>query len=386
MPRLNPLAALRVVFAMNALGIAVWFPRIPDVKADLGVDLLTLSICFFMLPLGTMAGFFVAPRVLARLGVKRVCSLGGPAFILLFVLPALAPSALALGLALFVVGLVVAPVEVAMNAKAAEIERVRGRRIMAGCHGAWSVGSMSGALIGGGAAALGLSFLAQQMLLAPLFALIAWRAALALPDDLPGDPAAVAGRPRLSLPQGALLAVCALPLGALMIEGAMMEWSALFLRGDVGLGPFAAGAVFSCFALAMATGRFLGDGLAERLGAGRVLVGSAALGTLGMFGFAMAGGLVPALVCALVLGLGVANIYPLAMSMAAEVPGRAPGDAIATVAFIGFTSFLVGPPLIGTVGSLLGLPVALALLTPLALYPLFMARGVLPVLARPRQA
>ncbi len=367
---LSPLFALRLTFALNALGIAVWFPRIPDVKAALDVDLLTLSFCFFMLPLGTMLGFFVAPAIVERFGTRQVCRWAGPLFILMFVPPALAVSALQLGAALLLAGLTIASIEVAMNGKAAEMERTNPRRIMASCHGFWSIGSMLGALLGGGAAAIGLSFLGQQLILAPLFALAAFMIAATLPADLPG--AAKAGPSRLSLPKGALLAVCLMPMGALMIEGAMMEWSALFLRGDLGTGPLAAGATFAAFSLAMALGRMGGDRITERLGAAQVLIGSCLLAGVGSLSFALAPGVEVAFAAAIVMGAGAANIYPLAMSRASQVPGRSAEDNIAAVVFAAFSIFLLGPPLIGSLGHFLGLPMALLVLTPAALYPLLM--------------
>lgn len=371
---LTPVAALRLTFALNGMGIAVWFPRIPDVKADLSVDLLTLAICFFLLPAGTLLSFFFAPPLMAKYGARRLCQRAGPTFILLFMAPAFAASAWQLGLMLFLAGLTIGSIEVAMNTKATELERTTGKRIMAGCHGAWSGGSMIGALIGGAAAGLGVSFLLQQCIVAPIMAGAAFAIATRLPPDIPADE--VAGPPRLRLPKGALLAICILPLGALLLEGAMMEWSALFLRGDVGLGPFAASVVFAAFSLVMAVARFAGDPLIERFGAAPVLQGSCLLAGLGIFAFALSSSILVALPAAITLGTGIANIYPLAMSRAGEAPG--PTDAnIATVAVCAFTSFMVGPPLIGALGSQFGLPIALLALTPLALYPLIMARPTL---------
>ncbi len=375
MLRLSPVLAIRLVFALNALGLAVWLPRIPDVKAALDVGLFTLSMCFLMLPVGTVVGFLAVPSLIARFGQRQLCRWGGALFILLFALPAMAASPLQLGAALLLCGLGVGTIEVAMNAKVPEIEALTGRRIMSSCHGFWSMGSMTGALLGGAAAGLGVGFLAQQLVLAPIFAAIAFAVAGALPADR-GAEAHVPTK-GLRLPQGILLAVCLVPMGALMIEGAMMEWSALFLRGDVGLGAFQAAAVFAVFEVAMAAARLSGDRLIERLGAHAVLAASAVIAALGVLVFALSPGLGVAMAGATLTGLGIANIYPLAMSRAAEIPGPNPENNIATVAFAAFTIYLVSPPLIGTLGSALGLTMAFALLAPAAIYPLFMLRATL---------
>jgi MFS family permease len=107
---------LQMVFALNAIGLAVWFPRIPDVKKALGLDVLTLAFCLFGMPAGTMLGFLSVGWLIRRIGLKATCLWGGSGFLVSFIAPALAPNALMLGLALFLSGLTIATIEVAMNA------------------------------------------------------------------------------------------------------------------------------------------------------------------------------------------------------------------------------------------------------------------------------
>ena len=163
------LFALQMVFGLNAAGIAVWFPRIPDVKAALDLDVLTLSFCLFGLPAGTMTGFLLVGRVTLALGLRRTCLLAGSGFLLAFILPALAGTALLLGLALYLAGLIMAQIEVAMNAKASQMERVAGRRLMTAATRS-GASARSGALIGGAFAEADLSFATQQLIVQPLFA------------------------------------------------------------------------------------------------------------------------------------------------------------------------------------------------------------------------
>jgi MFS family permease len=254
------LLALQLVFALNGLGLAVWFPRIPDVKAALGLDVLTLAFCLFGLPAGTMLGFLLVERITRALGLRRTCLWGGSIFLLSFIGPALAPNAVALGLTLFLCGLAIATIEVAMNAKASQTERMLKRRIMTRCHAFWSFGTVTGALIGGAFAQWDVSFLTQQLLLQPVFAALTVAASLQL---MPDEPAVDAPAERFVLPSHALLLLCLVPIGALLTEGAMMEWSALLLREHVGASPFATAATFAVFALAMALTRLAGDRLAE---------------------------------------------------------------------------------------------------------------------------
>jgi MFS family permease len=378
MPSARPLFALQMIFALNALGFAVWFPRIPDVKAALGLDVLTLAFCLFAMPVGTMLGFLSVGAIIRRVGLRRTCLLGGSGFLLCFILPALATTPLALALGLFVCGLSIASIEVSMNAKASQTERVLGRRIMTRCHAFWSFGTVAGALIGGTFAQQQVSFLTQQLILQPVFALLTiWFAARLIADD-PAPEAAEAPRAGFALPSLPLLLLCVVPLGALLIEGAMMEWSALLLREWKGASPFVTAATFSVFALAMAVVRLAGDRLAEAFEPRPVLVGSGLVMGLGILGFGLAPNLWVAVPAALLVGLGCGNIYPLVMSMVGRVPGQRPERNVATLALIAFTAFLIGPPLIGALAHYIGLPAAMALLAPFGLVPLaLLPRGPL---------
>lgn len=367
------LLPLQMVFALNAIGLAVWFPRIPDVKASLDLDVLTLALCLFGLPAGTITGFLLVARVTARLGLRATCVWGGSLFLIAFIGPAIAWNAPSLGVALFVCGLCIAAIEVAMNAKASQTERALDRRIMARCHAFWSFGTVAGALVGGAFAEAGVGFLAQQLVLQPVFAGLSAVFALRLMADEPGT-----GEPQArsyALPTGPLLMLCLVPLGAVFIEGAMMEWSALLLREHVGAGPFETAATFSTFALAMALTRLGGDRLAERFGAPAVIRVSALAMAVGICGFALSQDLRLSIPLAALTGVGAANIYPLTMSMVARLPGRRTEANVATLALVAFTALLVSPPVIGVAAQQFGLPAALAMLAPLGLVSWLLMRG-----------
>ncbi len=367
------LFALQMVFALNGLGLAVWFPRIPDVKAALGIDVLTLALALFGLPAGTMLGFLTVSRVTRAIGLKAATTWGGAIFLISFIGPGLAGNAVLLGLTLFLCGLTIAVIEVAMNAKASQMERALKRRVMTRCHAFWSFGTVTGALIGGAFAQAEIPFLTQQMIVQPVFA----AATVAFGRMLIADePAAAEAAPRsgFALPSLALLLLCVVPIGALLTEGAMMEWSALLLREHVGASPFATAATFSAFALAMALTRLGGDNLAERFGARPVILVSALTMGAGICGFALSPTLWLSAPFAVLVGLGCGNIYPLTMSMVAPLPGQPPEKNVATLALTAFTAFLIGPPFIGLTASALGLPAALALLAPLGVLPLVLMR------------
>jgi predicted MFS family arabinose efflux permease len=325
-----------------------------------------------------MLGFLTVGRIVRAIGLRATCLWGGSVFLLSFIGPALASNAVALGLSLFLCGLTIATIEVSMNAKASQTERVLGRRIMTRCHAFWSFGTVAGALIGGAFAQREIGFLTQQILLQPLFAAATIFFALRLITDDP-EPAAEPER-GFALPPLPLLAMCLVPIGALLIEGAMMEWSALLMREWKGAGPFVTALTFSVFALAMAVARLSGDRLAERFGPRAVILSSGLTMAAGIAAFGLAPGLAVSLAAALLVGAGCGNIYPLTMSMVGQLPGPRPERNVATLALTAFTAFLIGPPLIGTLAHAVGLPLALALLAPLGLAPLALVPR--PVAAR----
>ncbi len=364
--RLSPLLALQGVFFMNAVGIALWLPRIPDVKEILGLDLWTVALCLIGAPVGTMIGFLFAARITRMAGLKRACIWSGGAMCVALILPVAAGSPVGLFVALVIVGLIIAVIEVAMNSKANALQQDLGRRIMSRCHGMWSFGAMFAGIVAGLFAQNGISPFIQQIIMEPIVALLAILFAMALPDDGPRDAVEEGG---FKLPNGTLLILCLVPITALLIEGAMLDWSVLFLRSEVGVSAFEASLIFSVFAMAMGFGRLSGDWITDRLGVSRVILLSGFFMAIGMGGFAFSEGLWVAGIAAIFAGFGAANVYPLAVSIAPEVPGGTPEGNVASIALAAFTAFLVGPPLIGFVADTFSLAVSFMVLSPLGFIP-----------------
>lgn len=358
--------AIRFVFMMEAVTVGAVLPRIPDFKIALAIDDGVLGVVLAALPAGTMFGFVIAARFAETLGLRSACMAAGPAFALSFILPGFASGPVGLFAALFVCGFVVALVEVAMNTEAGAIERRAGRRIMSQCHGFWSIGTVVGAALGGLFAQAAIMPLWQFLLLNPLFAAIALAAAWMLPAD-PVRSRATGTAHFFALPGRALSVLCLMPVGIMALEGAMMDWSAVFVREILSGEPVEAAAAYAVFATMMAVTRLAGDRLAERFGAARVVLVCSLSAALGAALFAAAPGLAVMLIGAALAGFGVATVYPLSVSAAAAAPGKSPEANVAAVSFIAFSVFLVGPPVIGGLAHLFGLRIALACLVPGAL-------------------
>ena len=152
---------------------------------------------------------------------------------------------------------------------------------------------------------------------------------------------------------------------ALVVEGALNDWSGIYLRHDLGAGAAAAATGFTGFSLGMAIARLGGDALTARLGSARLLRGGMALVATAMGGVLLVAAPVPAVIGFALCGLGIANSVPILFSAAGR--HEPPGPSLAAVFTVGYTGFIVGPPAIGALGDTIGLPETLALLCALAL-------------------
>jgi len=358
--------AIRLVFAMQAVTIAAWLPRIPDIKSTLELSDGILGLALAGLPAATLIGFLFAPRFADRTGLRGACVITGPVVALVFILPGLAVDALSLLLALFATGLVISILEVSMNAKAGQMEQEMGRRMMTQCHAFWSVGMIVGALIGGAFAQAGASVALQFLVINPVFAVVALYAASRTSPDRAGNGTG-ARTGFFTLPPKSLLLLCLMPVGTMGVEGSLMDWLAVYAREILAAEPVESAAVYAVFFTLMAVARLGGDTLATRYGAANVVLFSALSATVGVVLIVTAPGLWQVYAGAALAGFGVANVYPLAISAAAASPGASAQANVAAVAFISFMALLAGPPVIGGLADLFGLRVALAILAPAAL-------------------
>jgi fucose permease len=203
----------------------------------------------------------------------------------------------------------------------------------------------------------------------------------AWPALLPTAPAP-AGGPLFVIPRNRLAVLGAVALVAFMAEGAMGDWSAIYLRMDLGTSPATAAWGFAAFSLTMAIGRLSGDRLVARFSPASILVAGVVLGSITLAGALLIAHPVAAVLGFAGMGLGLANIAPIVFSAAGREPGLAPGIGIAAVSTAGYGGFLAGPPLIGLVAEVSGLPLGLGLV---ALAVGLMALGA-SALQRPRIA
>ncbi|MEM6465947.1 MAG: MFS transporter [Pseudomonadota bacterium] len=356
------------LFAHNGAVIGFWASRIPQISERHGLSEAHLGLLLLLIALGAILSFGFAGRASDRFGAAGLSMLLaclGTAFLIGI---ALAPNVAVLAVALAGLGASLGGMDVSMNAWAAQVDARSRREAMPVFHALWSLGAGLAAATGAVTLSLEWSALAHFAILGVL----SLGVALAL--------AGVAGglsvqhrsvqtqqSERFALPPKALVWLGAMAALAALGEGAMIDWSALFLVEAIDAPQDEAALGLTVFSVAMVATRLSGPLLLERLGAQPAAIGSGFVAAFGVALALMSTNLTGALLGFVAMGMGYALIFPLAMSQAAKYPDLPPGRAIAAAATLGYSGILVGPVLIGFLAHATSLQGAFGLLISLAL-------------------
>ncbi|MES2743302.1 MAG: MFS transporter [Pseudomonadota bacterium] len=337
------------VFFANGLGIGAWAAAIPPLKQGLALSDAQLSMALLALAGGAVFCMPLCGRVLPRLGgTGPGTRLAGLLFAIALTLPMWAGSLAWLLAAAFAMGAVNGFLDVAMNSHASAVERRWPGAIMSSFHAAFSLGGLMGTGVGAALLYVGIP---SVWLLTPTAAIVLALVLGAAPGlglgehDKAAPAAGTEGRP--ARPGRALLGLAAIALLCFLVEGAMVDWSGLYMT-MAGASAAGAAAGFAAFSATMVLGRLVGDRVVRRFGGPRVVAGGALLAALGlglaivlphsatiMAGFAL-------------VGLGLSNVVPAVFSASGRL-GNTTAGGIATVASAGYAGMLAGPPLIGAV-------------------------------------
>ena len=347
--------AVSALFFVNGAILASWVPYVPMVKQRLGIGDGLLGVVLLFMAIGALGALPFAGTLVGRLGSRTVSVGAGLGLCLSLPLPILAPTPFLVALALLFFGAFNSTLDVAMNAQAVEVEQRRGRALMSSFHAMFSVGGLAGALLSSVIIAAGVGA-ADHILAAALLGSVAILIARSALIAVAPSPSPVFVRPTRGLLGLGVLALC-----ALLAEGAIGDWSAVYLMDSRGASQSVAAAGFAAFSLAMAGGRFAGDHVARRLGAACLLRLSGALAAGGLLLALIVNEPVIAIAGFGLVGLGVANLIPVIFSAAGRAYAVAPGHGLAAVATTGYVGFLAGPPAIGLAAEVAGLPAALGI-------------------------
>jgi fucose permease len=356
-----------LVFFVYGAVLATWVSRIPLIKQSLGLDTAQLSLALLGSPAGLIVATQLVSALVGRYTSATVTRWGVVAASAAMVLPSLAWNLGSLAAALFLLGMSLGSLDVAMNTQGVAIERGYARPIMSGIHGMYSVGVLAGALVGSLAAQAGVDprihFAVAAAVLAALGAAAAG-ALLGAEADAAADhdeaPAGARVPPRLAHHR-ALIALGAIAFCCLFAEGAVDDWSGVYLHegqgASLGLAPLGAAAC----GIGMAIGRFGGDAIIARYGRPATLWRAALIAGAGMTLAVLAPGPGVAIAGYAVLGLGVATIVPIAFTLGGTAEGVPPAWGISRVTMLGYAGVFSSPPAIGLVAQVTGLAAALAI-------------------------
>ncbi len=343
--------ATSALFAANGFVMGAWAPQIPLLLQRYQISEAVLGLLILCLGLGAVGAMLFSGWLIARYGSRRV--LVGFAVLVVPALPlvVLSPAVWVLALTMAYMGAVIGSMDVAMNANMIEVERGLRRAILSASHGFWSLGAFIGGVVGSFVITKA-SYLAQALAVAATVALVLALAARHLHEEPVAVVSDTAPKKHALLPRDAALWLLGfMTMAAMVPEGAVLDWAAIYLSKEHGSSLTVAGLGFALFAGAMAVMRFAGDLIRNRFGAVRTMRGSGFVAAVGLMVAAVAPVDLLAIAGFTLAGVGIANLVPVLFSAAGNHPGLPSGIAVSTVTMLGYAGILVGPSVIGFVAS-----------------------------------
>ena len=351
--------ALTAFFAMDGFLFAAWVVRIPDIRGQVNATHSALGLALLCISAGAVATMAVVGRLCVRYGSRPVTVASVAVLSIAVPLPAHTHTVYSLGAVLLLFGAGYGAANVAMNSAAVDLVAELRRPVMPSFHAGYSLGGLLGAGLGGLLASTISAAWALALSGALGLAVVAAAGTVLLrsPGAAPAAPrSAKAAAPSVN---GAGFLVVLLGLTALFCaygEGAIADWATLHLTDDVHATPAVAAAGYAAYAFAMTAGRVSGTWLSIRLGQTKVIAGGGLIACAGMLLAALAPSVVVALGGFVLVGIGLSNIFPLAIAQAGAIGGP---QGVATASTLGYAGMLIGPPVIGFLADAAGLPAAL---------------------------
>ncbi|MDF7812797.1 MFS transporter [Hymenobacter sp. YC55] len=340
--------AIALFFFLSGFGFSTWASRIPTIQHQLGLDEAELGGVLFALPMGLMLTLPVTSILLQRFNSRQVMLVGAVLYNVALALLGFAQETWQLVALLFCFGSSRNLLNISVNAQSVGVQALYDRSIIASFHGVWSVAGFAAAAVGSGLVAAGVlpkyHFLVVGIVLTAV-------AVYFFPNTLDISPDPEKRKAGFSLPDKTLLKFGIIAFASMACEGTMYDWSGIYFEKAVHMSKETATIGFAVYMVAMTTGRFSGDWLANRYGVKPMLHYSGLLMTCGL-GLAA---LVPVPLVAgfgfVLVGLGVSCVIPMVFSMAGRTSALSSGSAIAAVSMVGYFGFLVVPPVVGFVAK-----------------------------------
>jgi MFS family permease len=355
-PYLSPRKTISAYFFCSGLVFATWAARIPFIKDRFELNDASLGGILFMLPLGSVSALPIAGWVIGRFGSRIVTAFSAMMYAFLLWQLCVVNAVVTLSFVLFLFGFVGDLMNISMNTQGLSVQRLLKKPILSGLHAHWSFGALAGALTGGWSLRLSLTTQQHFLLIALLVALASMVFSFFMVADSPQEDASIK---IFTWPDKSILLLGLICFCNTMAEGAMADWSSLYYRQLIVDNSKVTTTGYVAFTLAMAIGRLCGDRVIQTLRYRKTLMLNGLLTAAGLilaiawphpvaviFGYAL-------------VGLGVSSVIPIVYMMVGKSSNLAPAAALSAVSAIGFTGFLIGPPVIGLIAQYNGLRLSL---------------------------
>ncbi|MGE8558403.1 MAG: MFS transporter [Acinetobacter sp.] len=361
------LSTLLSFFSLG-LSTAAWAPLIPYAQQRLHLNHADFGTLLLSIGAGSMLAMPATGLLIQKVGCRVIISIA--VLLLLMVLPtfALSSSIVTMSIALFLFGTAAGSLGVAINLQAVIVEKNSAKSMMSQFHGMCSLGGLTGVMTVTALLAVGVSPLMSALAICSLLVILS---VIAVPNSLSvivkeqkTDSAEVESKTR-KLPSPLIILMGLICFIAFLSEGSAMDWSGIYLINEYGVKPALAGLAYTCFAIAMTSGRFAGHYLIKALSEKNIIIYSAICAALGLFTVVMAPHWIVALLGYALLGLGCSNIVPVMFSRVGRQNVMSKAAALSCVSTMAYTGSLLGPALVGISSEVMGLTVVFAFIAAL---------------------
>ena len=367
----KPKDAVFVSFFLYAFSLGTLFPRLGDLQTQMEIDKATLGIALIGLPLGVQVTLLFADRIVRRFNFRLVLMIGIPLLSISQVFAALSQSPYTFAGILILGGASIAVIEVAVNLEADRVEAHIGHRIMNRSHAHWSFGFFGAGIVGAGFSQLGISPFSHFVLITALGSVLTILLFVKYDAAKPRRQSIVEKNKGFVWPSKGIFLLVFFSLSAMLVEGASIDWSVIFMRDIFNTVPIVSGLSLALAAIAQGIIRYFADQFVDKYGPERVSLYSLIAMVLGVGCVVFSFEPITALMGFLLMGGGSAVIFPLAMSAAAQRTDKTPEENVASLAQFVFVIFLLAPPILGFVGEHAGLRWSFALCFPLLVVSFF---------------
>lgn len=370
----SPRKTISAYFFCCGLVFSTWAARIPFIKDRFELNDAALGGILFMLPLGSISALPIAGWVIGRFGSRRVTAFSAMMYAFLLWQLSVVNAVVTLTLVLFLFGFVGDLMNISMNTQGLSVQRLLKKPILSGLHAQWSFGALAGALAGGWSLRISLTTQQHFLSIGILVALVSILFSCFMVDDSPQEDTV---RKNFTWPDKSIFLLGAICFCNTMAEGAMADWSSLYYRQLIDENSQVTTTGYVAFTLAMAVGRLGGDRVIQTLRYRKTLMLNGLLTTTGLILAIAWPHPVAVIIGYALVGLGVSSVIPIVYMIVGKSSDLAPAAALSAVSAIGFTGFLIGPPVIGLIAQHSGLRLSLLVIALLGgMIFLLAAKGV----------